>query len=137
MTNQGQNQMKCSWPTITSGFSWQKALQTTPRYSSPVPTVLLDLSLTKYWKQTERFNHLSQTQVSSKKQGSRGFWHFRTPWLLAILSNSTSKDRFILMKNCNKNLPEQDNFVFLSFAVLKIKEYFFLGKNLLKNRESL
>ena len=73
-----------------------------------------------------------QTQVSSKKQGSRGFWHFRTLWLLAILSNSTSKDRFILMKNCNKNLPEQDNFVFLSFAVLKIKEYFFLGKKLKK-----
>ena len=41
------------------------------------------------------------------------------------------------MKNCNKNLPEQDNFVFLSFAVLKIKEYFFLGKKIEKNRESL
>ena len=79
----------------------------------------------------------TQTQVSSKKQGSRGFWHFRTPWLLAILSNSTSKDRFILMKNCNKNLPEQDNFVFLSFAVLKVKEYFFLGKKNEKNRQSL
>ena len=40
------------------------------------------------------------------------------------------------MKNCNKNLPEQGKFRPI-FEVLKIKEYFFLGKNLGKNRESL
>ena len=79
----------------------------------------------------QKNGYFYQTQVSSKKQGSRGFWHFRTPWLLAILSNSTSKDRFILMKNCNKNLPEQGKFRPI-FEVLKIKEYFFLGKKLKK-----
>ena len=41
------------------------------------------------------------------------------------------------MKVNNVCLTEQDNFVFLSFEVLRIKEHFFLGKNLGKNRESL